>query len=357
MSERPPLDITLTVNGERVRERVDARKTLVDFLRDDLGADRQPRRLRARRVRRLHGAGRWRDRARLPDAGSAMRRRRRSRPSRASPTPARSPTCRRRSSSATRCSAASARPACCSPRGSAARKARAEPREIREHFPATTAAAPAITPSSTRLKRWRGAAGARLCTRIRNRACGCDFGSGSAGVRMRGKRQTMKIVDDVPARAHRARPAELLYRPLGAAAESRAADARARAICQRRRAAAHGACRLRALAARACAHRRRSTTDDGEEGARRDRGRHRRRARQGDDAVGRRADASQGPEIGAAARRSRSSAPAGRARPCAPWSRARAPRPRTPASWSTSTYEELPAVTDAGDRARSARRR
>jgi carbon-monoxide dehydrogenase small subunit len=30
------LDITLTVNGERVAERVDARKTLVDFLRDDL---------------------------------------------------------------------------------------------------------------------------------------------------------------------------------------------------------------------------------------------------------------------------------------------------------------------------------
>ena len=32
----PALDITLTVNGERVSERVDARKTLVDFLRDDL---------------------------------------------------------------------------------------------------------------------------------------------------------------------------------------------------------------------------------------------------------------------------------------------------------------------------------
>jgi carbon-monoxide dehydrogenase small subunit len=30
------LDITLTVNGERVSERVEARKTLVDFLRDDL---------------------------------------------------------------------------------------------------------------------------------------------------------------------------------------------------------------------------------------------------------------------------------------------------------------------------------
>ena len=31
------LDISLTVNGERVSERVEARKTLVDFLRDDLG--------------------------------------------------------------------------------------------------------------------------------------------------------------------------------------------------------------------------------------------------------------------------------------------------------------------------------
>jgi carbon-monoxide dehydrogenase small subunit len=31
------LDITLIVNGEHVSERVEARKTLVDFLRDDLG--------------------------------------------------------------------------------------------------------------------------------------------------------------------------------------------------------------------------------------------------------------------------------------------------------------------------------
>ena len=31
------MDITLTVNGERVDERVDARKTLVDFVREDLG--------------------------------------------------------------------------------------------------------------------------------------------------------------------------------------------------------------------------------------------------------------------------------------------------------------------------------
>jgi carbon-monoxide dehydrogenase small subunit len=36
MSERL-CDISLCVNGEDVRERVEARKTLVDFLRDDLG--------------------------------------------------------------------------------------------------------------------------------------------------------------------------------------------------------------------------------------------------------------------------------------------------------------------------------
>lgn len=35
MSSRS-LDINMSVNGERVQERIDARKTLVDFLRDDL---------------------------------------------------------------------------------------------------------------------------------------------------------------------------------------------------------------------------------------------------------------------------------------------------------------------------------
>src|SRR5690242_694270 len=33
----PLFDVTLRVNGEDVRERVEARKTLVDFLREDLG--------------------------------------------------------------------------------------------------------------------------------------------------------------------------------------------------------------------------------------------------------------------------------------------------------------------------------
>jgi aerobic carbon-monoxide dehydrogenase small subunit len=36
MSDRT-IDITVTVNGEQVRESVEARKTLVDFLREDLG--------------------------------------------------------------------------------------------------------------------------------------------------------------------------------------------------------------------------------------------------------------------------------------------------------------------------------
>lgn len=36
MGERQ-LDVAIRVNGEDVRERVEARKTLVDFLREDLG--------------------------------------------------------------------------------------------------------------------------------------------------------------------------------------------------------------------------------------------------------------------------------------------------------------------------------
>ena len=164
----------------------------------------------------------------------------------------------------------------------------------------------------------------------RDRRCG---GSGGAESNKRARERSDENHRRLPARAHRARPAEFLHRPLGAAAESGAADARARAICQRRHAAAHGACRLRALAARPRAHRRHRRRR-GEESAGRDRGGHRRRTGEGHHALGRRAHASQGPQIGAASTPSPSSAPAGRARRSAPWSRARAPRPRTPASWS-----------------------
>ena len=101
------------------------------------------------------------------------------------------------------------------------------------------------------------------------------------------------------ARSLRARPAELLYRPRGASAEPATADARPRPVHQRRDTAAHGACCLLALAARPCPHR--VDLDRGcEESARRRRRRHRRGTRQSHDAVGRRADPSQGHQVSAA---------------------------------------------------------
>ena len=158
--------------------------------------------------------------------------------------------------------------------GTAARAAACRAaRKSASRFPATTAAAPAITPSSMRSR--RSAQRAREASDENRRR--------------------------LPIPPHRARPAELLHRPLGAAAQPGAADAGPRAIRQRRGAAAHGACRLRALAARARAdqeHRCRRR----EESARRHRRGHRRGTCQGHHALGRRAHASQGPQIGAAAR-------------------------------------------------------
>ena len=136
-------------------------------------------------------------------------------------------------------------------------------------------------------------------------------------------------------RPHRARPAEFLYRPLGAAAQSGAAHPGSRPICERRHAAAHGACRLRALAACARADQKYRECG-GEKGSGGDRGRHRRRAGKSDHAVGRRADPSQGDQIGAAARHR------GRARLLAGRSgvrrrrQAAVPKPRMPALSSAS---------------------
>ena len=59
----------------------------------------------------------------------------------------------------------------------------------------------------------------------------------------------------------RARPAEFLYRPFGAAAQSGAADARPRPICQRHCAAAHGSRRFCAFAARPCADQKIATAE------------------------------------------------------------------------------------------------
>ncbi len=110
--ERALLDISLRVNGEDVHERVEARKTLVDFLRDDLG-------LTGSHIGCEHGVcgactvlldgavvrgclvlAVQCDGARGRDHRGHC------------PIPAPSPTCRTRSSGATRCNAAFARPAC-----------------------------------------------------------------------------------------------------------------------------------------------------------------------------------------------------------------------------------------------------
>src|SRR3984957_3652256 len=70
-------EIRLRVNGEDVTERVEARKTLVDFLRDDLGLTGSHIGCEQGGLRRLHGAARRGGGARLPGARGAMRRRRR----------------------------------------------------------------------------------------------------------------------------------------------------------------------------------------------------------------------------------------------------------------------------------------
>ncbi len=234
---------------------------------------RQPCGLRAWHMRRLHGARRRRHRARLPDASRAMRRRsggdHRGRVGfwRDLRRPATGPP----SSGAMPCNAASARPACCSPRRNCSAPACRPARRSASTSRATTAAVPAIRRSSTRSRPWRAIGKEASREDRRRRAVGLE----------------------------RARPPQFLYRPFGAAAQSGPPHDRPRAIRQRRRAAAHDACRLRALAARPCTHRldrhqRRQAV------ARRRGRRHRRRADARDDSLGRRADASRRLEIGPA---------------------------------------------------------
>ena len=104
------LDISLTVNGERVSERVEARKTLVDFLREDLALTGShvgcehgvcgacTVRVNGEIVRGCLMLAVQCDGATVETIEGLS-------------DSARSPTCRRRSSSATRCNAAIARPA------------------------------------------------------------------------------------------------------------------------------------------------------------------------------------------------------------------------------------------------------
>ena len=64
-------DISVTVNGTAHRHAVEPRLLLSDFLRAHARPHRHACRLRARRLRRLHGAARRRQRARLPDVRRA----------------------------------------------------------------------------------------------------------------------------------------------------------------------------------------------------------------------------------------------------------------------------------------------
>ncbi len=222
------LDITLTVNGEPVSERVEARKTLVDFLREDLG-------LTGSHVGCEHGV-----------CGACTVR-------------VNGEIVRGCLMLAVQCDGAnvetieglsdsrrSRRPA-----GGLRAAQRAAVRLLHAGHDRRGAG----TPRTRRRAEPRRNPRAHLRQLLplhrlpRHRRCG-----GSRWPIKRARERSHENHRRLPARPFRARPAEFLYRPLGAAAESAAADARPRPICQRRHAAAHGACRLRALAARACAH-------------------------------------------------------------------------------------------------------
>ena len=112
MSLEETIQVTMTVNGERVTRDVAGPPAPGRFPAHRARPHRLAYRLRARHLRRLLGAGRRRRRARLPDAGGAGRRRRGGHDrghhrSRGDRRPAGD--VRRR---ATRCSAATARRAC-----------------------------------------------------------------------------------------------------------------------------------------------------------------------------------------------------------------------------------------------------
>ena len=154
--------------------------------------------------------------------------------------------------------------------GSAETGVLAEPAtDPRASRPAITAAVPVIRRSSTRSRRRRGRA---------------------SGVRHeRGSRWSLATGS-----------AELLYRQGGPAAQSRAADAGTRALCQRHGAAADGACDVPALASCACQHRC-DRCGCGTAHPRRHRGGDRQGTGDGHHAMGRRAVAPEGSQIRAPA--------------------------------------------------------
>ena len=145
--------VRVTVNGRRHELVVEARRTLADMLRHDLGYTGTPPGLRARHLRRLHGDPGRRAGPGLPGLRRPGRRRE-VRTVEGLPTASGCRTCSRRSATTTRCSAASAPPASsCWPRPTwprpeteaASCHAGAGPRTW---SPPTCAAAPATRASS-----------------------------------------------------------------------------------------------------------------------------------------------------------------------------------------------------------------
>ena len=102
--------VRVTVDGVNYADDVEPRMLLVHYLRERLGQDRHPRRLRHQQLRRLHRPPQRAEREVVLGARRAGRRRARSPRSRASPGTASCTRCRRRSTSTTPCSAATARP-------------------------------------------------------------------------------------------------------------------------------------------------------------------------------------------------------------------------------------------------------
>ena len=219
-----PVDILLTVNGEPVEARVLPRTHLADFLREELGLTGTHTGCEQASAAPVRSGSTARSCA-AASSSPSRRRARAWRPSRASPTPARSPTCRRvpgAQRAAVRLLHA----------GHAARRA-GPPRPRAGPEPRRDPRAPLgqLLP----LHRLPG-----------DRRRGRDRGEAAAGEK--------PMSDDDAARPFRARPAEHLYRPLGAAPEPRAPRAGEGAIRQRHGAAAHGPRRFRALAPCPCAH-------------------------------------------------------------------------------------------------------
>ena len=148
-------DISLTVNGESRARNRRAAQDAGRFPARGSWAHRQPCRLRAWRVRGLHRARGRRCRARLPRCSPCNATAPASRRSRAFRIPARSPICKRRSSSATRLQCGYCTPGMLLDGAGTARgrrRARAA-RKSASIFPAITAAAPAMRPSSMRSRR------------------------------------------------------------------------------------------------------------------------------------------------------------------------------------------------------------